>query len=141
MADDTSMRPGREAEMLREFMTMYGAEIPAVPTAGIHPAVEDLRIGLLDDEVDELRQAMLLGDLPGIAHEIADCLYVLWGTALTYGLGGVMPAVFAEVHRSNMTKDVARDTLPGDRKLVKGPGFDPAAVADIVAAAIRDGVR
>ena len=139
MVDDTSPRPGREAEMLREFMAMYGADVPAVPTAGVHPAVEDLRIDLLDGEVAELRQAMLLGDLPGIAHELADCLYVLWGTALTYGLADVMPAVFAEVHRSNMTKDAVLDAMPGDRKLIKGPGFEPAVVADIVAAAIREG--
>ena len=126
------------AAMLREFMIMYGADIPAAPTTDVHPAVEDLRMDLLDGEVRELRQAMLMADLPGIAHELADCLYVLWGTALTYGLGDLVPAVFAEVHRSNMTKDVARDTVPGDRKLIKGPGFQPPRVAEIIAASLGD---
>ena len=120
------------AAMLREFMTMYGADIPASPTTDVHPAVEDLRMDLLDGEVKELRQAMLMADLPEIAHELADCMYVLWGTALTYGLGEVLPAVFAEVHRANMTKDVARDAVPGDRKLVKGARFAPPCVAAIL---------
>jgi len=122
--------------MLSEFMTMYGAEIPGSPTTDVHPAVRDLRADLLDGphgEASELREAMLAGDIVGIADGLADCLYVLWGTALTYGLGDVLPAVFAEVHRSNMTKDVARDAVPGDRKLVKGRGYEPPRIAEILA--------
>lgn len=128
------------AVMLREFMTMYGADIPDTPTTDVHPAVRDLRADLLDGprgEAGELREAMLKGDLPGIAAELADCLYVLWGTALTYGLGDVLPAVLAEVHRANMSKDVTRDTVPGDRKLAKGPGFKPPRVGEILAAAME----
>lgn len=126
----------REAVMLREFMTMYGATIPPAPTLDIHPAVRDLRADLLDGphgEAGELRDAMLAGDLPGIAQELADCLYVLWGTALTYGLADVLPAAFTEIHRSNMTKDVVRDTVPGDRKLTKGARFEPPRITEILA--------
>lgn len=122
-------------QMLAEFMTMYGAVIPDTPTTDVHPAVRDLRMDLLDGphgEARELREAMLKGDLAGIAQELADCLYVLWGTALTYGLGDVMPEVFRAVHEANMAKEVRRDAVPGDRKLVKGPGWEPADVAAIL---------
>jgi len=131
--------PGSPAAMLAEFMAYYGAGIPDRPTADVPPAVRSLRIDLLtgpDGEARELAAAMLRGDLEGIADGLADCLYVLWGTALTYGLGEVMDAVLAEVHRSNMTKDVTRDAVPGDRKLVKGDRYSPPRIGDILGAAV-----
>ena len=79
------------------------------------------------EEAKELRDAVEADDLVAIAGELADVVYVAYGTALTYGIP--LDAVIAEVHRANMSKD--RGTTG---KAVKGPGFVPADVASVLAA-------
>ena len=119
-------------EMLREFhaaLNVHGGLAPATPTTDIPGWVRDLRIRLLDEEVEELREAMQAGDLEKIADGIADIVYVAVGTAVPYGIP--FDAVMAEVHRSNMTKD----NDPDLGKLVKGPGYQPPRIAEILAAA------
>jgi predicted HAD superfamily Cof-like phosphohydrolase len=54
-----------------------------------------------------------------VADALADIEYVVRGTGLVHGLP--TDAVFAEVHRSNMTKTNRPDLC----KLVKGPGYQP----------------
>lgn len=62
----------------------------------------DLRVRLITEEVNELFYAMEESSLSDIAKELADLLYVVYGTAVSYGID--MEPVSAEVHRSNMTK-------------------------------------
>ena len=54
------------------------------------------------EEVGKFVAASEKGDLVGIADALADIVYVVYGTALTYGLD--LDAVLREVHRSNMSK-------------------------------------
>lgn len=61
-----------------------------------------LRVRFIEEEVAELLEAMALGYIHEIAKELADLLYVVYGTAISYGLD--MEPISAEVHRSNMTK-------------------------------------
>jgi predicted HAD superfamily Cof-like phosphohydrolase len=88
-----------------------------------------LRERLIQEEFDELKQAMAQEDLPAIAKELADLLYVVYGTAVSYGID--MAPVFREVHRSNMSKvgGYKRD----DGKWVKPPSYSPAAIGPILA--------
>lgn len=74
------------------------AQQPGVPDA----ATRRLRERLIDEEFAELRQAMAEGTVPEIAKELADLLYVVYGTAVSCGID--MEPVFREVHRSNMSK-------------------------------------
>ena len=69
-------------------------------------------------------------DLAAIAKELADLLYVVYGTAVSYGID--MDPVFREVHRSNMSKvgGYKRD----DGKWVKPPTYSPAVIEPILAA-------
>lgn len=72
--------------------------------------------------------------LEDIAHEINDLLYVAHG-----GLSeaGMPPAVFAEIHRANMSKlgDDGRPVLRVDGKVLKGPNYRPPDVAGVLARA------
>jgi predicted HAD superfamily Cof-like phosphohydrolase len=116
-------------QMLREFHTtlsVHGGLAPASPTSDIPGWVRDLRLMLLDEEVGELREAMLRGDIEKIADGIADIVYVAIGTAVPYGIP--FDAVFREVHRSNMTKT----NDPNLGKLVKGPGYEAPRIAEIL---------
>lgn len=86
---------------------------------------------LLLEEVSELGDAAGAGQLAEIAQELADVVYVAYGTALAYGLD--LDAVVGEVHRANMTK-LGLDGHPVVRngKVVKGPGFRPPDVAAVI---------
>lgn len=77
---------------------------------------------LHEEEHRELIEALDNCDRLEIARELADVVYVAYGTARIYGID--LDAAVAEVHASNMTKfDGA--TFREDGKILKGPNFRP----------------
>lgn len=64
----------------------------------------DLRINLLQEELNELKEAIEENDLVEIADALSDIQYVLSGAVLEFGLGTRFKALFDEVQRSNMSK-------------------------------------
>lgn len=75
------------------------------------------------NSVDEAHQ-----DIARLAKELADLKYVVEGTALEFGID--LDAVYAEVHRSNMSK-LGADGKPvrrHDGKVIKGPNYSEANV-------------
>ncbi len=66
-----------------------------------------LRISLLAEELDELRQAIEDKDMIEIADALCDLQYVLSGAVLEFGLGEKFADLFDEVQRSNMSKSCA----------------------------------
>ncbi len=114
-------------KMVREFHTEFDiltAESPSVPDE----KTVALRVRLIQEEFDELKEAMKAENLPCIAKELADLLYVVYGTAVSYGID--MEPVFREVQRSNMSKvgGYKRD----DGKWVKPPTYSPAKIEPIL---------
>lgn len=112
-------------QLVLEFHRAFGLPVAAQPTIDVPGSLVSLRIALLREEVTELSDACTNGDLTGIADGIADVLYVVYGTAVTYGLDA--DALLAEVHRSNMSK-LGPDGTPivrDDGKVVKGPRYSP----------------
>lgn len=73
---------------------------PAIP----HQDRCQLRINLLQEELDELKEAIREGDIVEVADALADLQYVLSGAVLEFGLGDRFKALFDEVQRSNMSK-------------------------------------
>jgi predicted HAD superfamily Cof-like phosphohydrolase len=64
----------------------------------------NLRVSLLQEELNELKQAISDGDLVEIADAFCDIQYVLSGAILEFGMGNVFDEMFDEVQRSNMSK-------------------------------------
>ncbi|MCB0705426.1 MAG: nucleoside triphosphate pyrophosphohydrolase family protein [Saprospiraceae bacterium] len=64
----------------------------------------NLRVALLAEELDELRQAITDNDLVEVADALCDIQYVLAGAILEFGLGEKFVTLFNEVQRSNMSK-------------------------------------
>jgi predicted HAD superfamily Cof-like phosphohydrolase len=64
----------------------------------------DLRIALIQEELDELRDAVEKKDIVDIADALCDIQYVLSGAVLEFGLGEKFAELFDEVQRSNMSK-------------------------------------
>jgi predicted HAD superfamily Cof-like phosphohydrolase len=104
--------------IVREFHTTFGLAARDVPATVVDMEEVEFRRRLHDEEREELHAAMMAGDLVGVADGLADLVYVLYGTALHYGID--LDAVIAEVHRSNMTKTAPEG---GVGKVVKGPEF------------------
>jgi len=63
-----------------------------------------LRVSLLSEELDELKEAIAANDLVEIADALCDLQYVLSGAVLEFGLGERFVDLFNEVQRSNMSK-------------------------------------
>lgn len=66
-----------------------------------------LRVALIAEELEELKQAIADNDLVEVADALCDIQYVLSGAVLEFGLGEKFPALFDEVQRSNMSKTCA----------------------------------
>jgi predicted HAD superfamily Cof-like phosphohydrolase len=66
-------------------------------------------------------------DLVGVLDALSDASYVVSGTYLTHGLGGVKVAADEEVHRSNLSKlgEDGRPIISDAGRVVKGPRWSP----------------
>jgi phosphoribosyl-ATP pyrophosphohydrolase len=91
-----------------------------------------LRLTLHQEEHRELEEAIEQGDRAAIARELADVLYIAYGTA--HALAIDLDVAFAEVHRAAMSKIVG----PGlpivrpDGKILKPPGFVPPDMSEAI---------
>ena len=86
-----------------EFHRTFHAPIldtPQIPSE----ARCQLRVSLLAEELDELREAIADADLVAVADALCDLQYVLSGAVLEFGLGEKFTSLFNEVQRSNMSK-------------------------------------
>ncbi len=79
-----------------------------------HPVVDEpaipnenrcnLRVSLIQEELNELKEAIEDKDLVEVADALCDIQYVLSGAVLEFGLGDKFVELFNEVQRSNMSK-------------------------------------
>ncbi|GAA0578312.1 MazG nucleotide pyrophosphohydrolase domain-containing protein [Paractinoplanes ferrugineus] len=116
--------------LVREFHEVFGLAHAEHPTS-ISPELAAVRQRLLDEETGEVAEAAAAAQLDpspqrlaDLARELADVVYVAYGTAISHGFD--LDAVLAEVHRANMSKldDDGRPVLQ-DGKVRKGPNFRP----------------
>ena len=82
--------------MVQEFHEQFDIHVSPTPAIPDEPT-KILRKRLIQEEFEELQEAMEEKDLPSIAKELADLLYVVYGTAVSLGID--MEPVFQEVHR------------------------------------------
>lgn len=112
-------------EQVEEFHETYGLPVESEQTTG-SDQTKELRINLLQEELDELKEALDNDDLVETLDALIDLQYVLDGAFLSFGMQNVKEAAFNEVHRSNMSK-LGRDGKPirreGDGKVMKGPNY------------------
>jgi predicted HAD superfamily Cof-like phosphohydrolase len=128
----------RIARQVGEFHRVYELPIRNSPTVEIGDEQSSLRLALIEEEVGELREASMAGDLVGLADALADIVYVAYGSAHVYGID--LDAVLDEVHSSNMTK-LGPDGRPirrPDGKVLKGPNYRAPDVESVLAARQRD---
>lgn len=118
-----------EQSMVEEFHRKFDILVQARPTIP-NGSTKELRVRLIQEEFDELKEALAQDNLVAVAKEMADLLYVVYGTAVSYGID--MEPVFHEVHRSNLSK--VGGYKRADGKWVKPPTYSPASLAPILEA-------
>lgn len=120
-----------EQQALVDFHKIFDLEWSDRPRE-ISEAEAALRIHLMEEELREVITAMAFEDLTAVAKELADLLYVVYGAAVSYGLD--MEPIFAEVHRSNLTK-IPEDGIilrREDGKIMKPDTYTPADLKPII---------
>ena len=92
-----------------EFHRIFQHPIEKEP---LIPSTErcELRVSLIQEELDEFKKAIENDDLVGIADALCDIQYVLSGAVLEFGMGEIFRELFDEVQRSNMSKTCSSET-------------------------------
>ena len=131
-------------EKIKEFHDTFGLPNYEIPEL----IYTDLRLGLIEEEFNELKQAidemdqeMLVyghnseqprNKMVEVAKELTDLAYVVYGAAATWGID--INRCFEEVHSSNMSK-LGKDGRPiyrEDGKVLKGPNYRPANLKKVL---------
>ena len=89
----------------KEFHQIFELDINDKPQFDVfnkNPKLVKLRMSLIDEEVNELREAMKNKDMKETLDALTDILYVTYGTGVSLGFS--MDNAFDLVHQSNMTK-------------------------------------
>ena len=109
-------------EKVRLFMQTYGQEVKNKAEFS-NDKTNKLRIDLINEELEELQQAMKDKNLLEVADALTDILYVTYGAGHAFGID--LDKCFDEVQRSNMSK-LGEDGKPiynDQGKVMKGPNY------------------
>ena len=118
-------------DKVRIFMEAFGQEVklkPEFPDA----ETRKMRLDLIEEELEELKDACFNKDMVEVADALADLLYVVYGAGHSFGID--LHEAFREVHVSNMSK-LSEDGKPiyrEDGKVMKGPNFKPPALQEVL---------
>ena len=109
-------------EKVGVFMKTFGQEVKNKPSFSTEK-INQLRISLIQEELDELKEAITNNDLLEVADALTDLLYVTYGAGHAFGID--LDKCFQEVQNSNMSK-LGEDGKPIYNefgKVMKGPKY------------------
>ena len=109
-------------EDVKTFMETFGQIVRTKPQFPDQKTIQ-LRYDLIQEELNELKEAMEEKNLKEIADALTDILYVTYGAGYAYGVN--LDKCFKEVQRSNMSK-LGKDGKPifnEKGKVMKGPNY------------------
>ena len=104
------------------FMKTFGQDVKNKPSLSTDK-INKLRLSLIKEELDELKEAMKNKDLLEVADALTDILYVTYGAGHAFGID--LDKCFDEVQNSNMSK-LGEDGKPiynEAGKVMKGPNY------------------
>ena len=109
-------------EKVGTFMKTFGQEVKENSSFSTDK-INELRINLIKEELDELIEAMNKKDLVEVADALTDILYVTYGAGHAFGIN--LDNCFEEVQNSNMSKlDNNGKPIYNDKgKVMKGPNY------------------
>ena len=104
------------------FMKTFGQEVKTKAELS-NDKINDLRISLINEELEELKKAINDNDILEVADALTDILYVTYGAGHAFGIN--LDKCFNEVQKSNMSK-LGEDNKPIYNeygKIMKGPNY------------------
>ncbi len=104
------------------FMKTFGQEVKITSSLSSEK-INNLRISLINEELEEFKEAIRNNDLKEVADALTDILYVTYGAGHAFGID--LDKCFKEVQDSNMSK-LGLDGKPiySDKgKVLKGPKY------------------
>ncbi|MDB0003289.1 nucleoside triphosphate pyrophosphohydrolase family protein [Alphaproteobacteria bacterium] len=107
---------------VKAFMSTYGQDVKEKAEFPENKIVQ-LRIDLIEEELNELKEAIKNKDIVEVADALTDILYVTYGAGHSFGVN--LDECFNEVQRSNMSK-LGEDGKPiynDSGKVMKGPNY------------------
>lgn len=120
----------KEQLLIQEFMKKINQPVRTYPTTDVSFKEIMLRIKLIAGEFNELIDAISNKDIVKIADAIVDMIYVLKGTANTFGID--LEEIFDEVHRSNLTKSIGKIVEDPSGKVLKSKYYSPPDISNII---------
>lgn len=93
----------REINMVGDFHRQFEAPVLASPEIPDSDRCA-LKIRLIQEELNEINDAIADNNMIEVKDGVADLLYVTFGLINEFGLVDCIGQIFDEVHRSNMTK-------------------------------------
>ena len=109
-------------EKVKLFMLTFGQEVKTKASLS-DEKTNQLRLDLIAEELDELKNAMESKDLLEVADALTDILYVTYGAGLALGIN--LDKCFDEVQNSNMSKlgNNGKPIYNESGKVMKGPDY------------------
>ena len=104
------------------FMSTFGQDIKKKASLS-SDKINDLRINLIEEELNEFKDAVSKKDLKEVADALTDILYVTYGAGHAFGIN--LDECFEEVQKSNMSKlgDDGNPIYNEQGKVMKGPKY------------------
>ena len=104
------------------FMKTFGQEVKTKPSLSTEK-INKLRIDLINEELDEFKEAIRNNDLKEAVDALTDILYVTYGAGHAFGVD--LDKCFDEVQRSNMSKlgQNGKPIYNESGKVMKGPNY------------------
>ena len=104
------------------FMKTFNQEVKT--SSGLSSKkINSLRISLISEELEELKQAILDNNIVEVADALTDILYVTYGSGHAFGID--LDKCFNEVQDSNMSKldNNGKPIFNEYGKVMKGPNY------------------
>ena len=116
-------------EDVRLFMKTFGQMVKTKPQFPDDKTMQ-LRFELIQEELNELKEAMDEKNLKEIADALTDILYVTYGAGFAYGID--LDKAMTLVFESNLSKldEQGKPIYREDGKVLKGPNYAPPDLAD-----------
>ncbi len=109
-------------QSVKKFMETFGQEVKNKAEFPKEKIVK-LRLNLIQEELEEFREAVKKKDIKEVADALTDILYVTYGAGHAFGID--LDSCFEEVQNSNMSKlgDDGKPIFNDQGKVMKGPKY------------------
>jgi len=104
------------------FMKTFGQEVKTKASFSTDK-INKLRVDLIEEELEELKEAINKKDLQETIDALTDILYVTYGAGHAFGVN--LDKCFEEVQNSNMSKldNNGKPIFNENGKVMKGPNY------------------